>query len=249
MIKARIGVARRVHFLKEYDASKAWGVGLCGKWAGSVSIRGEEVSCVDCLKAHRNTLVADPNRYLHFCHARPYCLVPVPPRLFACKPHWLMLPKHMRDAIWEGYLGPDRCGPAHLKAMTDATKWLHDRLKRKHTWYKCSGGHEYPGNCQFCDGGLGACTVCDGFEGTLTTECPGRKITPKEEDAIYKQGTLDFIFGEWWTKKKRVTVKKGGRIWTDFVLCERVEMGEGSSRGYGADSFKVTVSQKVEPAP
>lgn len=64
----------------------------------------------------------------------------------------------------------------------------------KHTWYECKC-HQ-PG-CMFCDGGLGHCTVCNGFEGTLTTDCCGRKITPEEEDAIYKKGTLDFVNGEW----------------------------------------------------
>ena len=49
----------------------------------------------------------------------------------------------------------------------------------------------------FCDGGLFHCTVCNGFEGSLTTDCCGRKITPEEEDEIYKKGTLDFVNGEW----------------------------------------------------
>lgn len=66
----------------------------------------------------------------------------------------------------------------------------------KHTWHQCKCNK--PG-CMFCDGGLGLCTVCNGFEGTLTTECCGRKITQEEEDAIYKKGTLDFIGGEWRT--------------------------------------------------
>ncbi len=64
-----------------------------------------------------------------------------------------------------------------------------------HSFYKCARQNCYP--CQFCDGGLGWCTVCNGFEGTLTTECCGRKITPEEEHAIYKTGTLDFKAGEW----------------------------------------------------
>lgn len=39
----------------------------------------------------------------HLCHARG-CQVPVPPRMFMCKPHWFMLPKAMRDAIWDSYV-------------------------------------------------------------------------------------------------------------------------------------------------
>lgn len=71
---------------------------------------------------------------------------------------------------------------------------------RKHVWYKCSQNCT---GCQFCNGGLGYCTVCHGFEGTLTTECCGRKITEEEEDKIYKQGTLDFNNGRWYVKKPR----------------------------------------------
>jgi len=49
----------------------------------------------------------------------------------------------------------------------------------------------------FCDGGLGHCTVCGGFEGTLTTDCCGRELTEREKDEIYKMGTLDFAAGRW----------------------------------------------------
>jgi hypothetical protein len=42
----------------------------------------------------------------------------------------------------------------------------------KHTEFICKGGHDYI-SCQFCDGGLFACTVCDGAEGSLPTDCPG----------------------------------------------------------------------------
>lgn len=38
---------------------------------------------------------------------------------------------------------------------------------------------------------LGLCRVCGGAEGTLPTNCPSRRLTPEEEDAIYA-GKLDF---------------------------------------------------------
>ncbi len=53
----------------------------------------------------------------------------------------------------------------------------------EHTWYECNC---YETGCQFCDGGLGACTVCGGFEGTLTKECCGYKLDGFVQDAIYK---------------------------------------------------------------
>lgn len=65
----------------------------------------------------------------------------------------------------------------------------------KHVYYVCE---KTCGGCQFCHGGLGWCTTCNGFEGSLTTDCCGRKITPEEEDLIYKQGTLDYRDGQGW---------------------------------------------------
>jgi len=64
----------------------------------------------------------------------------------------------------------------------------------EHTKYECKCTKEF---CQFCDGGLFACTVCGGFEGTLTTECCGRKLTKEEEDRIYNKADLDFKDGKW----------------------------------------------------
>lgn len=69
-----------------------------------------------------------------------------------------------------------------------------------HTWYKCTGckSETY---CIYCDGGLSSCTVCGGAEGSLPTECPGRLMTPEEQDQVY-QGPLDFSNCEWTTKLK-----------------------------------------------
>ena len=64
----------------------------------------------------------------------------------------------------------------------------------EHKWHECNCSEA---GCMFCVGGLGACDVCKGFEGTLTTDCCGRPITKEEEHKIYKEGTLDFINGQW----------------------------------------------------
>jgi hypothetical protein len=50
------------------------------------------------------------------------------------------------------------------------------------------------GNCNLCN--LFMCKVCKGAEGSLPTDCPGRKLTDAEEDAIMA-GRLDFKNGEW----------------------------------------------------
>ncbi|CAG2149944.1 Uncharacterised protein [Ralstonia mannitolilytica] len=60
-----------------------------------------------------------------------------------------------------------------------------------------------PGVCPICDGGLSVCTVCGGIEGSLTTECPGVRMSADEQDRVYA-GLLDFQGGEW------VRVGEGG---------------------------------------
>ncbi len=71
------------------------------------------------------------------------------------------------------------------------TPW---KQKMKHIFHKCSCDKV---GCMFCDGGLSHCTVCNGFEGTLTTDCCGRRLTPEEEEAIYTMGHLDYRKGVW----------------------------------------------------
>lgn len=66
----------------------------------------------------------------------------------------------------------------------------------KHTEYICKSNHEYPG-CMFCDGGLFACTVCGGIEGSLTTDCPGKRMTEAEQDEVYA-GRKDYREGRGW---------------------------------------------------
>lgn len=74
----------------------------------------------------------------------------------------------------------------------------------EHTWYECKCGHV---GCQFCDGGLGHCTVCKGFEGTLTTDCTDKKLSEQTLNAVWK-GYIDFKDGKWIT----------GRLWWNGKL-------------------------------
>lgn len=46
------------------------------------------------------------------------------------------------------------------------------------------------------DDGLLHCMVCSGAEGSLPIECPGRRMTDSEQDAVYA-GQLDFLNGAW----------------------------------------------------
>lgn len=38
----------------------------------------------------------------HTCHAIG-CETPVPRKMFMCRRHWYMVPKHLRDAVWAHY--------------------------------------------------------------------------------------------------------------------------------------------------
>ena len=69
---------------------------------------------------------------------------------------------------------------------------------REHQLYKCVQPCQVT-HCNICDGGLALCTVCNGAEASLTTECPGRKISDEEQDQIVK-GNLDY--NEDWINKE-----------------------------------------------
>ena len=44
--------------------------------------------------------------------------------------------------------------------------------------------------------GCAACRVCHGFEGTLTTDCPGVPMTATQDQKVYR-GEIDFKGGQW----------------------------------------------------
>jgi hypothetical protein len=39
----------------------------------------------------------------HLCHAEG-CSTPVPPKMLMCLPHWRMVPKPLKDAVWDAYI-------------------------------------------------------------------------------------------------------------------------------------------------
>lgn len=61
----------------------------------------------------------------HKCPAPP-CQRQVPPAMFACKSHWFLLPKQVRDDIWDAH----RAGTAseHIAAMAAAVRWYEENL-------------------------------------------------------------------------------------------------------------------------
>lgn len=58
-----------------------------------------------------------PRHFPHYCHA-DNCEVTVPPRMFMCKSHWYMLPKAMRDRLWEVYV------PGQERRMDPTTEYI-----------------------------------------------------------------------------------------------------------------------------
>lgn len=59
------------------------------------------------------------------------------------------------------------------------------------------------GSCVICDGGLSICSVCNGAEGQLTTDCCGRKLSQDTLNAVY-EGRINYRNGEWKIKIDRV---------------------------------------------
>lgn len=50
--------------------------------------------------------------------------------------------------------------------------------------------------------GCAECAICWGFEGSLPSECPGRRMTRGEAQRVYA-GALDFRAGRWWNQGRR----------------------------------------------
>jgi len=66
-----------------------------------------------------------------------------------------------------------------------------------HIFYKCPQPCEKT-YCQYCEGGLALCTVCNCGEGTLPTECPGKKVGEGVQESIFRR-EIDFKNGQWVT--------------------------------------------------
>lgn len=82
---------------------------------------------------------------------------------------------------------------------------MSEPVRREHSLYRCPPGKHNDDwglrTCIYCDGGLGLCVVCGGGEAELTTDCPGRRTTPRERQRI-SDGSLDFRDGAW--RERRV---------------------------------------------
>lgn len=66
-----------------------------------------------------------------------------------------------------------------------------------HVIHNCSSAE----TCPICKGAV-YCTVCQGRDGDLSTDCPGRELTVAERNAIF-DGDLDFKAGAWVRQNNR----------------------------------------------
>ena len=64
-----------------------------------------------------------------------------------------------------------------------------------HVWYECPQPCEKQ-NCVYCEGGLASCTVCGCAEGSLPSECPGKRVSEGDQERIYAR-KLDYRYGAW----------------------------------------------------
>lgn len=98
----------------------------------------------------------------------------------------------------------------------------------RHTWYACS---ETCNGCMFCDGGLSACTVCGGFEGTLTEHCAGNKLPEFTLDKVYA-GELDFVNGAWVRPSSLIarmrgkTVAEARELWEEVAVMPSMQRAQ-----------------------
>ena len=65
--------------------------------------------------------------------------------------------------------------------------------RQEHVFYNCKCDRPY---CQFCAGGLGWCTVCGGFEGSLLQSCPGKQLSRGEHDENYSANLARWALGD-----------------------------------------------------
>lgn len=69
-------------------------------------------------------------RVIHFCHW-PGCRETVPPKLFACKPHWYSLPLLIRRAIFQAYRPGQEIdkkpSAEYIAAAKAAQQWIKSR--------------------------------------------------------------------------------------------------------------------------
>jgi hypothetical protein len=64
----------------------------------------------------------------HTCHW-PGCTVQCRPAFWGCRKHWYMLPKHLRDAIWQAYRPGQEVdatpSQSYMEVARKVREWIH----------------------------------------------------------------------------------------------------------------------------
>lgn len=109
----------------------------------------------------------------------------------------------------------------------------------KHAYFDCKCNEQ---ECPYCDGGLGLCTTCGGFDGSLTTDCCGHTVSDKLLQAVYAEG-LDYKEGRWvvYAKKCATCMHRNFIRGGVYSLCSPPIPGKKYCRRYYLDN-KVTPS-------
>jgi transcriptional regulator with XRE-family HTH domain len=67
----------------------------------------------------------------HHCHW-PGCTAQVPPAMWGCKAHWFLLPKELRDRIWQTYVPGQEIdmtpSQAYLDVADDVQAWIKSHI-------------------------------------------------------------------------------------------------------------------------
>lgn len=74
--------------------------------------------------------------------------------------------------------------------------------------------------CMWCDGGLEVCSVCNSFEASTTTHCPGAQMGWFTAGKV-SSTDLDFVNGSW-TRN----VRKNGLISNYYEIRKHYPLGE-----------------------
>lgn len=80
----------------------------------------------------------------HTCHW-PGCNAHVPSAAWGCKRHWFMLPKNLRDAIWQTYRPGQEVTKTPSREYLQTAKVVQEWIKRTHG---VSGGAPPPAPSQ-----------------------------------------------------------------------------------------------------
>lgn len=84
----------------------------------------------DPLEGKKEHVRRAPQTRDHACHW-PGCTAQVPPAMWGCKPHWMKLPKALRDRVWAAYRPGQETdmepSAEYLAVADDVQRWIREQ--------------------------------------------------------------------------------------------------------------------------